>query len=255
MKIVAIIQARMESTRLPGKVLMDICGKPVLWHIVNRASKSENLEQIIIATSQNAADDAIEKVALANEWEIYRGSQMNVLERFYKCAVQYDADVIIRFTGDNTLIDPHIIDLGINSFKETPDIDYMYYREGLPIGMAVEIFTFRALERAYKEATDEECLEHVTPYLYKNRVFKAKRMSATGVDYSYLRWTLDTLQDYELITSIYKVLYKNPENIFGFEDIIRQYPYHTEWIGINSDIKQVKVRYEGDMVKNDADGF
>lgn len=246
MKIVAIIQARMESTRLPGKVLKEICGKPVLWHIVNRVSKSKYLEQIIIATSTNEADDAIEEFARENAIDVYRGSQLNVLERFYQCAVQYDADIIVRLTGDNTLIDSHIIDLGIDCFVKEADNDYMSYREGLPLGMVVEIFSFQALKTAYEEATDAECLEHVTPYIYKNDKFHVKKVSGMGEDYSHLRWTLDTVQDYKLITKIYETLYREDDNIFYFEDIIEQYKHHKEWIKINESIGQVSISYKGE---------
>lgn len=242
----------MGSTRLRGKVLMEICKKPVLWHIVNRASRSRHLEQIIIATSNDPVDDAIEQFAVVNETELYRGAQMNVLDRFYKCAAQYKADIIVRLTGDNALIDPGIIDLGIECFKRSPGVDYMYYREGLPLGMAVEIFTFQALKVAYENATDEECLEHVTPYLYKNSIFNTKRISCIGEDYSRLRWTLDTAQDYRLITEIYKNLYKDDETIFSFEDVMEQYLYHEEWTGINSDIDQIKVKYQGEETVTDA---
>lgn len=250
MKVAAIIQARMESTRLPGKVLMEICGKPVLWHIVNRSLKSRYLEHVMIATSNNSADDKIYQFALNNSIDVYRGSQTNVLERFYRCALQYEPDIIVRLTGDNALIDPYIIDSGIEYFIQNEGIDYIYYREGLPLGMAVEIFTYQALKTAYDEAEDDECLEHVTPYLYKNSKFNAKRVPGLGEDYSYLRWTLDTRQDYELITKIYETLYGNGERLFCFEDVIEQYKYHTEWKDINSNVEQVKVTYKGDTKGN-----
>lgn len=246
MEITAIIQARMGSTRLPGKVLREICGKPVLWHIVNRVSGSDYLDKIIIATSDHPADDIIEQFTMGYKLDVYRGSQYNVLERFYKCAVQYKTDLVVRLTGDNALIDPHIIDLGIEYFIKETGTDYLYYREGLPLGMAVEIFTFQALETAYKEATDAECLEHVTPYLYKNSKFNAKRVSGIGKNYSNYRWTMDTEQDYNLIKKIYENLYRNEEDIFYFEDILEQYLYHDEWSGINSGVKQIRVNYKGE---------
>lgn len=245
-KVVAIIQARMNSTRLPGKVLKKIGGKSVLWHIVNRIRKSQYFDDVIIATSDDFSDDEIYNFALNKGIEVFRGSQFNVLERFYKCASQYKADIIVRFTGDNALIDPGIIDSGIETFMQEEDIDYLYYREGLPLGMAVEMFTYQALKTAFSEARTAECLEHVTPYLYRNTKFNSKRISCKGEDYSQLRWTLDTQQDYELITDIYNSLYIDDETVFDLKDILEQYKYHEEWREINSDVKQIKIQYKGD---------
>lgn len=249
MRIIAIIQARMESTRLPGKVLIDLCGKSVLEHIVTRARKSKYINEVVVATSTNNADDAIEEFTKANNIQYYRGSQENVLERFYKCAKQYNPDIIVRLTGDNTLIDYQIIDEGIEYFIEKKNSDYIYYREGLPVGVAVEIFRFSALERAFMEADDSECLEHVTPYIYRNpEKFNSERVKVKGEDYSSLRWTLDTESDFELVSEIYNAVYlQNPQ--FSFYDILEEYKKHPEWIEINSKIEQVKVKYEGEKRK------
>ena len=247
MEITAIIQARMGSSRLPGKVLMDICGKPVLWHIVNRISKSKYIRNIVIATSDDKIDDAISRFAGNNGTYIYRGNQYNVLERYYKCACIYNTSVIIRLTGDNVLVDPHIIDNGIEYFNESGNLDYIYYREGLPVGMAVEIFTFRALEMAYYEAVDRECLEHVTPYIYKNsEKYKIERVKCIGADYSHLRWTLDTKEDYLLLSEIYGTLYTNERSIFYYEDILEQYKHHEKWQFLNSSVRQKKIIYSGE---------
>lgn len=248
MKIIAIVQARMGSSRLPGKVLMNICGKPVLWHIVNRAKKSNYLDSVIIATSTEPEDDEIERFAYKYDIAVFRGSQDNVLERFYQCAGQCNAECIVRLTGDNTLIDPHIIDKGIEYFMGEKELDYLSYREGLPLGMSVEIFTYRALETAYLEATDMECLEHVTPYLYHNKdKFKVVKAECEGVDHSELRWTLDTRQDYELIQKIYEKLYTDAENIFSYEDILKEYA--NDWKLVNAGIRQVKIEYTGEQGK------
>ena len=247
MKIMAIIQARMGSSRLPGKVLMNLCDKPVLWHIVNRIQKSWYINSIIIATSINREDDAIEQFAVKNNINVYRGNQTNVLERFYKCAKQYNPDIIVRLTGDNALIDPHIADQGIEYFISKKGLDYVYYREGLPLGMAVEIFSSQALEKAYAEAKDAECLEHVTPYMYLNQdKFKSERIHAIGKDRCSLRWTLDTRQDYELLTRIYEALYAEGEDLFYYEDILEEYQSHEEWMMVNSGIRQVGLTYKGD---------
>lgn len=246
MNVVAIVQARMESTRLPGKVLQNLCGKPVLGHIVSRIENSKLINNIVIATSINSADNQIELFAKNNRIDYFRGSQLNVLERYYKCAVHYKADVIIRFTGDNALIDAEIVDEGIEYFLKHQSLDYLYYREGLPLGMAVEIFKFSALESAYKNAQSPECLEHVTPYIYKNdKLFKVERAKLVEPDYSNLRWTLDTIEDFELINCIYQELYYSKKS-FGYTDVIKAYRDHKEWLTINAKINQVKISYRGE---------
>lgn len=245
MKIIAIVQARMGSSRLPGKVLMNLCEKPVLWHIVNRAKKSRYLESVVIATSEDSEDDKIEEFTRQYNLPVFRGSQNNVLERFYQCASQYEPDGIVRLTGDNALIDPHIIDEGIEYFMGK-NLDYLSYRNGLPLGMSVEIFTYRALKTAYLEATDKECLEHVTPYLYRNKnKFKVERAERVGADHSDLRWTLDTSQDYVLLQKIYERMYTDDENVFSYEEIIKQYT--DDWKATNAGIRQVEVQYKGEQ--------
>lgn len=244
MKIIAIIQARMESTRLPGKVLKDICGTPILEHIVSRIQISKYLDEVMIATSQNEADDAIERFARQCNVAYYRGSQENVLERFAKCAELYEPDVIVRLTADNALVDADIIDEGITFFLQEKNLDYLYYREGLPLGMGVEIFRFEALLKAYKESTDRECLEHVTPYIYRNpQIFNVKYGEKIGEDLSCLRWTIDTAEDYELVSNIYQELYYKYKYEFHLQDILKVYKYHDEWKEINSTIEQVKISY------------
>ncbi len=245
MNAVAIVQARMGSTRLPQKIMTNLCGKPMLWHIVKRVERSEFVNDVVIATSKEQADDAVEELAKKNKILLWRGSHDNVLKRFYDCATHYEADIVVRLTGDNALVDAGIIDGGIAYFKESQR-DYIYYREGLPLGMAVEIFTYGALKCAYEHAKDVQCLEHVTPYLYRNpQLFQAERVSCIGKDYSSLRWTMDTEQDKELISEIYTRLYKEG-NYFSFEDILKEYEKHPEWNFLNAEIEQKKVTYPGE---------
>lgn len=246
MKILAIIQARMESTRLPKKVLTELCKKPMLWHIFQRVSQSTYINHTALATSTNQADNELEEFAKRNNFFFFRGSQENVLERFYRCAALFKPDLVIRLTGDNALIDPKIIDQGVETYLQEPDLDYLYFREGLPLGMAVEIMRFDALERAFSEAGEPDCFEHVTPYLYKNpHLFHSKRVPNIGRDYSHLRWTMDTKEDYLLISSIYNALYQEKQ-FFYYEDILNAYETHREWFTINSAIEQVKVTYTGE---------
>ena len=245
MDIIAVIQARMGSTRLPGKVLTDLCGKPALGHIVERAGRSRYIGRVVVATSVDSEDDAIDSYTRANSILLWRGSQTNVLKRYHECAAYYHADVIVRLTGDNTLIDSTIIDSGIRYFLEH-GYDYVYYRKGLPLGMAVEIFTWDSLDYTYYHADDTECLEHVTPYIYRNSsLFRADRAACIGENHEDLRWTLDTEKDRELITEIYRTLYGvNP--MFTYEDILAAYTNHPQWRSINSGVQQVEVAYQGE---------
>lgn len=245
MNIIAIIQARMGSTRLPNKVLMDICGRPMLWHIVNRVKQSSCIIHVVIATSTEPEDDEIEQFTNKYNIETYRGSRENVLQRFYETATLYKADIIVRLTGDNALIDPQIIDAGVKSYLKYKNIDYLYYREGLPVGMAVEVFSYEALKKAYLEATDYECLEHVTPYMYRNPgKFNAIRYDCVGKDYSNFRWTIDTEKDYELVSAIYNELFY--KGMFHYDDILKEYQNHKAWESINNNIMQVQVTYKGE---------
>lgn len=246
MRIVAIIQARMGSTRLPQKVLVDLCGKPMMQHIVDRVAQSQMIDDVVIATSVSQSDTQIERYCSSHGISCFRGSQSNVLERFFKCALFYKANIIIRLTGDNALVDPYILDDGIKLFLERQNFDYLYYREGLPLGMAVEIFTKDALEDAWQNASNQECLEHVTPYIYRNpHRFKILRAECIGKDNSDLRWTMDTEQDYILISNIYKALYRKKE-VFTYKEILKQYEIHNDWKYINSNINQIVVEYNGE---------
>ena len=142
-KIVGIIQARMDSSRLQGKVLMPLNGKPVLGNIIDRAKCSLRLSDLVVATSIEKTDIPILEYCIQNNINCFRGSLNNVLERFYQCAKSYQADIIVRMTGDNVFIDREIIDAGIQCFLEqSPQYDYIKYKEKLPLGMAVEIFSF-----------------------------------------------------------------------------------------------------------------
>lgn len=246
MKTIAIIQARMSSERLPGKVLKDICGMPAIKRIVLRASVSENLNKIIIATSDSDNDDVLADYCVKEGFNVFRGSLNNVLQRFYLCATEERADIIVRLTGDNTLIDATVIDAAIDFFKKN-EMDYIYYREGLPLGMAVEIFSYQALKKTYEMAQDRECIEHVTLFMYKNpELFKTFKVGMIGEnDYSCLRWTMDTEEDYLLIKSIYKYMSKD---LFGYEEVLEAYQKNSSWKELNSMIDQKGQEYKGEKI-------
>lgn len=240
MKTMAIIQARMNSSRLPGKVLMDLAGKNVLEHIVARLSHSKLLDGIIIATSVEKTDDPIYFFCKENSIKCHRGSLNNVLERFYFTAKEYKVDNIVRITADCPLIDPEIVDKVIKGF-----INGSYDCYGLsgefPDGLDCTVFSFNAIKKAWKEAKLDSEKEHVGPYIENNPdIFKNGELHLfDGLGDK--RWTLDHEQDYLLISKIYEDLYSNRNKIFLTQDILNYLKKHPELESINSDI----IRNEG----------
>ena len=240
-RIVAIIQSRKGSTRLPGKVMMDIVGKPMLWHVITRVKHAKRLDDIVIATTTLNEDKRILELASEMRIKRYAGSEDDVLDRYYQAAIIYKADVIVRITADCPLIDPNVIDRAIEFYLNH---DFEYVGTGIkptyPDGLDTEVFSFSTLERAWKEATLASEREHVTPYIWKNpQLFKIKNLR-NDKDLSYMRWTVDEERDLEFIREIYKRLYKEGK-IFYMGDIFNLLKKHPELMDINKGI----IRNEG----------
>lgn len=236
----AIIQARMGSTRLSGKVLRDIIGKPMLWHIINRLKQARLVDKIIIATTTLKEDDQLEDFARGATLACYRGEAEDVLARYYGAATQFNAEVIVRICGDNPLIDPQITDRIIEEHLGS-DVDYTSntIERTYPNGLEVEVFPFRVLERAHKAAKRDYEREHVTPYLYQHPdLFRIKSIEASGkLRRPDLRLTLDTEEDLRLIREIFGRLYGDGQ-IFYTEKVIDFLDEHPELAAINAHIKQ-----------------
>jgi spore coat polysaccharide biosynthesis protein SpsF len=243
MKKVAIIQARMGSTRLPGKVLKDIKGQPMLWHVINRVSYSELIDKIVVATTDNKEDDKIEYFCKTNDISSYRGSQKDVLDRYYQVARIYQADLIIRITSDCPLIDPSIIDKAIRNYSDNKKkVDYVSntLERTYPRGMDVEVFSFRTLETAWQKAKKRYHREHVTPFIYENYdLFRFSNIK-NNENLSYLRLTVDEEKDLELVREIYKKLYKK-NNMFYLEDIVKLFEAYPELKLVNKEVKQKNI--------------
>lgn len=194
----------MGSSRLPGKVLMDLGGEPVLARVFNRSRRARLVHQTIIATSTSQADDSI--VARCNKLgaACWRGSEENVLERYYFAASYCAADVVVRITSDNPLVDPVLIDEVVAKLLES-GADYVNNRSPrtYPQGLDVEAFMMQALQRAWSEAKDPYQLEHVTPYFYQHPELFNCASVCGSFDCSHHRWTLDTPEDLKLIREIY----------------------------------------------------
>jgi spore coat polysaccharide biosynthesis protein SpsF len=218
-KIALIVQARMGSTRFPGKMMVDLIGKPVIWHVLKRVKKSESVDKVILATSNNAADDILESEAKKEDVVVFRGSENDVLDRYYQASRRYNADIIVRVTGDCPLIDPEIIDDTIRFFIENK-CDYVSNTDPptFPDGMDVEVFSFDALKKAYKNAKLKSEREHVTPFIKKNKnLFKIKNLE-NEKDLSKYRLTLDEKEDLIVIKEILEKL-ENKDN-YSLLDII-----------------------------------
>lgn len=241
MKTAAIIQARMGSTRLPGKILKGLMGKTVLQHVIERVQQAKSIDEIIIATSTLDQDDLVVDEAVKCGVNYFRGSENDVLARYYGAAKDNNADIVVRITSDCPLIDPLVTDDIVNFFKDKKIYDIVTNASSdlsertFPRGLDTEVFSFIALEQAYKQADKQYQREHVTPYIYENSsmIYLYKNI----VDYSMHRWTLDTEEDFLLIKEIYSRLY-NREHNFYLLDILKLFEIYPELIKINNHIEQ-----------------
>lgn len=231
--MLAILQARTSSTRLPGKVLKRILGRPMLWHHIERIKKAANLDDIVVATSDQSEDDAIEELCRNSKVACFRGDLNDVLDRYYRAASKYSAQTVVRLTGDCPLADPEVIDLGIDFFLKH-DFDYVSncVERSYPIGLDVEIFKFSCLEEAWGEAILPSQREHVTSFIqddpgkYKVGHFKNDQ------DLSHHRWTVDEPADFEFVKRVYELLYDdNPA--FTTADILDLLEANPELCQIN----------------------
>lgn len=232
--IVAILQARFSSTRLPGKVLLDVYGKPMIIRQIDRILESKNIDKLILATSLNSDDDELcETVSKYRDLEIYRGDLDNVLDRFYQSVRHIKPQGVVRLTGDCPLADAEIIDQVIElHIKCSNDYTSNTLPPSYPDGFDVEIFSFKALSDAWKYATLPSELEHVTSYMRKNpEKYKIGNLQSNK-DYSNMRLTVDEIEDYDLILQVYKNF--TPNILFSFEEIIAFLQNNKALLKINS---------------------
>lgn len=218
MKIGAIIQARMGSTRFPEKILKNLNGKTVLEHIVKRVQDSD-VDSCIVATTSRKEDDVVEKLCMQQKILCFRGSESDVLERFYQCAKEFQLDVIVRITADDPLKDTGIINKAISLLLNN-NYDYVSntVKPTYPEGIDVEVFTFEALEKAYLEAELPSEHEHVTPYIWKNNgIFNIYNFE-NDVDLSGMRWTMDTEDDFEFMKRVYANF--KGKDTFSMEEVL-----------------------------------
>lgn len=236
-----IVQARMTSTRFPGKVLKEVLGKPLLEYQIERLCRVKMADDVIIATTLNQTDQPIVDLCEKLGVKYFRGSEEDVLSRYYYAAQEAGADVVVRVTSDCPLIDPTVIDKVIDYYKHnTYDYVSNVMQRTYPRGMDTEVFSMSALERAFREAKELPEREHVTLYLERHPELFGPGDIAYKEDQSRHRWTVDQEEDFQLIKLILENIYiQNP--LFTLEDILMMLERHPEWVQINAEVEQKEV--------------
>ena len=241
MTTIAIIQAHMGSTRLPGKVLLDLGGRTMLARVVRRAQSASRLNEVTVACSSEPADDPIVDECRSLGVRVHRGSDSDVLDRYQGAATEFAPDAIVRITSDCPLIEPEIVDKVIAEFARL-DVDYASNTvdRSYPRGLDVEVFKRSCLDRAWSEAREPYQRVHVTPYFYQNpRLFKLAQLREES-DLSEMRWTVDTPEDFEFVSQIYRH-FRNSDD-FSWLKVLDLLSDRPELADINRHIRQKELR-------------
>ena len=266
---VAIIQARLSASRLPGKVLLDIAGEPMLTRVFERTKRSQLIDEVVVATSEDKSDDRIEDFCVQRNYPYFRGSLHDVLDRYYQAALQFSADVVVRITADCPIIDPSLIDQTILAFYgrgpsvlsrdqvvpsdrkqlvggNSPAWDFAAnrlpppWKRTFPIGLDTEVCTFSALKSAWHLAKEPHQREHVMPFLYeKNQPFQFLVLNHEP-DFGDLRLTVDTSQDLELLNLVYKKLGNKID--FSWYEVLDLLEKEPELVQINAGVQHKDFR-------------
>ena len=239
-RVVAISQARMGSTRLPGKVMKEICGLPLLEHHLSRVSQSRLVSEVLVATTTLPTDDAISDWCKRQNIRCFRGDEQDVLSRYTGAARAANADVVVRVTSDCPMIDPEVIDSIIERYlsgKGKWDYVSNTRTRSYPRGLDAEVFSRNALEVANDESHDAEEREHVTPFIYWRPERFAIDQLVNAQDLSQYRWTVDTSEDYQLIQLLIGALYPSNPN-YRMRDVLNLLDRHPDWLAINAHIEQ-----------------
>ena len=261
--VVAIIQGRMSSSRLPGKILADIAGQPMLQRVFVRTSRSASVSQTIFATTTDASDDPVAEYCHFSGIPFTRGSLYDVLDRYYQTAKQAKADVVVRITADCPVIDPELIDAVVNTLLETGDLRFDFvanrlpppYHRTHPIGLDIEACTFKVLEQAWKKAKEPQHREHVMPYLYEGvQLIADNRSLQTGIsprgyniallhhttDFGDYRWTVDTPEDLEFMRQVYA--HFNGRDDFSWKEVLDLVHDNPELMKINAGVEHKTLK-------------
>jgi spore coat polysaccharide biosynthesis protein SpsF len=241
-KVVGIIQARTGSTRLPGKVLLDLAGAPMLERNMRRDQRQNLLTAVVVATTTLPADDSIAALCTENGWDVFRGSENDVLDRYYRAAVTFEAEAVVRLTSDCPLIDPTEIDRVVEVFLQNqPEVEYasnVFPERTFPRGLDTETIRFDALEKAWREDRNPAWREHVTSYIHRHPDQFNIRCVSGSVDYSQLRWTVDTPEDLEFVRRIYDYF---GNDSFSWQEVLAVLQRYPAWAEINRHVEQKVV--------------
>jgi len=250
-KIIAIIQIRLGSTRLPKKAMLKILGKPIIWHIYNRLKFCKNLDEIVIATGDSKNNLEIQDFAKKNNISIFEGNEIDLISRLYQTGEKFHASAIVRITGDSPLVDPTIVDQIISTYKKNIkkiDIVSNMRKTSFPHGLEVEIFSMESLKKMLVKIKKPEMREGFSLFIEKNsNLFNILNIS-NSKDLSKLRWTLDYEEDYKFIKKIYEELYIE-NDVFLMNDILKLLKKNPKLQEINK--KHVGVKNVGMPKKED----
>ena len=241
MTTVAIIQARMGSTRLPGKVLMPLAGQPMVLHALRRVALVAGVERTVLATTDRPEDDPLAELVAARGWPVVRGSAEDVLARYHKAADAHGATTVLRFTADCPLLCPRVAGRVLADFR-TGGADYVSntVERTYPRGLDTEVFARTALDAAFREAVDQPHREHVTPFIWSQPQRFARRQVRGADDRSELRWTVDTPEDFALASRILDAVGADPAAA-GYGQVLALVDAHPEWTALNAGISQKPV--------------
>jgi spore coat polysaccharide biosynthesis protein SpsF (cytidylyltransferase family) len=240
MHTIAIVQARMASSRLPGKVLADLAGRSMLARVVRRVERAASVDRVVVATTDQASDDPIAAECARLGVAAFRGQATDVLDRFYRAAREYRADAFARITADCPLADPALIDECVTAFAAAgADHASNAYQRRYPRGLDVEVVRTTALERAWREARLPYERAHVTPFIYARRE-QFQLLPVTGNEgHSHLRWTVDTADDLRLARAIYRRL--GPDDRFGWRDVLELIQREPRLAALNRAVRQKEL--------------
>lgn len=244
-RVVASVEARMGSKRLPGKVLMDINGVPALTRLVRRLRRCRRLDDIVVATTVAPADDAIATWAGSQSVACYRGSEEDVLQRVVEAQQHLASEVTVEITGDSILTDPAVVDLGVETFLNNDcDVVTNAYPETWPMGVNVQVFRTEALVEVAESVVDKACREHVSLYFYEHPE-KYRIISLTsppGQQGAHLRWQLDYLEDLIFLREVYRRLEPLYGDAFGADEVMQLLRSDPALLQINADCREKTVR-------------
>ena len=252
--ILAIIQARTAASRLPGKVLRDIAGDPMLVRVIKRAQRADTVGEVLVATTDDPSDDAIQELCSQRGYACFRGSNFDVLDRYYRSAAAYHANFIVRITADCPVIDPSVIDKTVMALFGSGDGDSLGeplfdfaanrlpppWKRTYPVGLDTEVCSFQNLEQAWKEANQPHQREHVMPFFYEQpQRFRICHVTHEP-NYGAQRWTVDTPQDLDLLRKIYERF--SGRDDFSWLEIINLLEREPEIAEINAQVQAKHYR-------------